>query len=94
MGSRGEHWYMENVENYSCKKVIFSGFITELFWMFFGIFGLNTDSVLRVKNSQNYVKQGKSTFAEKNIKLLHGPIFPILWEKLFFSSKTSLDRLK
>jgi hypothetical protein len=25
---------------------------------------------------------------------LHGPIFPILWEKYIFFSKTSSDRLK
>jgi hypothetical protein len=40
------------------------------------------------------IKWEKSTFAEKNLKLLYGPIFPILWEKYFFSSKTSSDRLK
>jgi hypothetical protein len=52
--------------------------------------------VLRPKNAQNstYINKEKSTFAEKNLKLLHGPIFLILWEKYIFSSKTSSDRLK
>jgi hypothetical protein len=49
------------------------------------------------KRPKQYINRQKSTFAAKNLKnlkLLHGPIFPILWEKYFFSSKTSSDRLK
>jgi hypothetical protein len=46
------------------------------------------------KRPKQYIKWEKSTFAEKILKLLHGPIFFILWGKYVFSSKKSSDRLK
>jgi hypothetical protein len=39
----GEHWYMENVENFSCKSRFF--LVLVLFWSFVVIFGLNTEFV-------------------------------------------------
>jgi hypothetical protein len=33
------------------------------------------------KPPKQYIKRQKSSFAEKILKLLYGPIFPILWEK-------------
>jgi hypothetical protein len=55
---------------------------------------VNRFCVKAEKRPKPYIKWEKSTFAEKILKLLYGPIFPILWEKYFFSSKTSSDRLK
>jgi hypothetical protein len=46
------------------------------------------------KHPKQYIKREKSTFAEKILKLLHGPIFHILLEKIISSSKTSSNRLK
>jgi hypothetical protein len=46
------------------------------------------------KRPKQYIKREKSTFAEKILKLLHGPIFHILLEKNNNFLKTSSDRLK
>jgi hypothetical protein len=46
------------------------------------------------KPPKQYIKRQKSSFAEKILKLLYGPIFPFYGENKFFSSKTSSDRLK
>jgi hypothetical protein len=45
------------------------------------------------KRPKQYIKRQKSTFAEKNLKilkLLHGPIFHILLEKYLFFLKNVL----
>jgi hypothetical protein len=46
------------------------------------------------KRPKQYIKQEKSTFAEKILELHHRPIFPILWGKYFFPSKTLSARQK
>jgi hypothetical protein len=46
------------------------------------------------KRPKQYIKQEKSTFAEKILEVHHRPIFPICWGNFFFPSKTLSARLK
>jgi hypothetical protein len=54
--------------------------------------------VLRPKKqkfTKNSTKNGKNLLLQtKILRLLHGPIFDILWEKIIFPSKTSSHRLQ
>jgi hypothetical protein len=46
------------------------------------------------KPPKQYIKRQKSSFAEKILKLLYGPISPFYEKNILFSSKTLSDRLK
>jgi hypothetical protein len=46
------------------------------------------------KRPKQYIKQEKSSFAEKILELHHRPIFPILWGKYFFPLKNVISKTK